>query len=434
MKRRVMIAKALAHEPDILFLDEPTAGVDVELRRDMWALVRRLRDSGTTIILTTHYIEEAEEMADRVGVINKGELILVEEKDALMQKLGRKDAPPAARRAARRSSRRARRMGPRRCSDEGRDPDLRVRRQGRAHRHPLAARARCATLGIAFKDLDTKQVEPRGHFRRAWSTSSERKERSGMNWRGVWAIYKFEMHRFRRTLWTGLAVPVITTSLYFIVFGAAIGSRMTEIDGIPYGAFIVPGLMMLSLFTESIFNASFGIHMPRFTGTIYEILSAPLSAFETVLGYVGAAATKAMSVGAGHPRHRASVRRRPGRAPGADAALSCCWSRVTFCLFGFIVGIWAKGFEQLQVIPLLIVTPLTFLGGAFYSIDMLAEPWRTITLFNPVVYLINGFRWTFFGTADVAFGDQPRPRPSPSSSPASAGVWWIFRTGYRLKQ
>ncbi len=255
---------------------------------------------------------------------------------------------------------------------------------------------------------------------------------TGFNARGVWAIYKFEMHRFRRTLWTGLAVPVITTSLYFIVFGAAIGSRMSEIGGVPYGSFIVPGLMMLSLFTESIFNASFGIHMPRFTGTIYEILSAPLSAFETVLGYVGAAATKSMIVALVilatanlfvpvHVEHPLLM------------ILYLLLVAATFCLFGFIVGIWAKGFEQLQVIPLLIVTPLTFLGGAFYSIEMLPEPWRTITLFNPVVYLINGFRWTFFGTADV---------PVAISLAATfaffltclGGIWWIFRTGYRLKQ
>ena len=253
-----------------------------------------------------------------------------------------------------------------------------------------------------------------------------------MNLRGVWAIYKFEMHRFRRTLWTGLAVPVITTSLYFVVFGAAIGSRMTEIDGIAYGAFIVPGLMMLSLFTESIFNASFGIHMPRFTGTIYEILSAPLSAFETVLGYVGAAATKAMSVAlvifaTAHLFVDVSVAH-----PGL-MLLYLLLVALTFCLFGFMVGVWAKGFEQLQVIPLLIVTPLTFLGGAFYSIDMLSQPWRTITLFNPVVYLINGFRWTFFGTADVAFGTALAATFAFFLA-CLAGVWWIFRTGYRLKQ
>lgn len=254
----------------------------------------------------------------------------------------------------------------------------------------------------------------------------------GFNARGVWAIYKFEMHRFRRTLWTGLAVPVITTSLYFIVFGAAIGSRMSEIDGIEYGSFIVPGLMMLSLFTESIFNASFGIHMPRFLGTIYELLSAPLSAFETVLGYVGAAVTKAMSV--------ALVILLTANLFVDVRIEHPVWMFLylflvawTFCLFGFIVGIWAKGFEQLQIIPLLVVTPLTFLGGAFYSIDMLAEPWRSFTLFNPVVYLINGFRWTFFGQADV---------PVAISLVATFGffllclgtIWWIFRTGYRLKQ
>jgi ABC-2 type transport system permease protein len=252
-----------------------------------------------------------------------------------------------------------------------------------------------------------------------------------VNWRGIWAIYKFELHRFRRTLWTGLAVPVITTSLYFIVFGAAIGSQMTEIHGIPYGAFIVPGLMMLSLFTESIFNASFGIHMPRFTGTIYEILSAPLSAFETVLGYVGAAATKAMLValvifGTAHLFVPVQVLH-----PGL-MLLYLALVALSFCMFGFIVGIWAKGFEQLQVIPLLIVTPLTFLGGAFYSIDMLAEPWRTITLFNPVVYLINGFRWTFFGTADVSFG-AALAATLAFAGVCMLGIWWIFRTGYRLK-
>ena len=252
-----------------------------------------------------------------------------------------------------------------------------------------------------------------------------------MNWRGIWAIYRFEMHRFRRTLWTGLAVPVITTSLYFIVFGSAIGSRMTEIGGVPYGSFIVPGLMLLSVFTESIFNASFGIHMPRFTGTIYEILSAPMSAFETVLGYVGAAASKAMIVAlvifaTAHLFVPVSV------LHPLLALLFLLLVTLTFCMFGFIVGIWAKGFEQLQVIPLLVVTPLTFLGGSFYSIEMLAEPWRTITLFNPVVYLVNGFRWTFFGTADVAFGTALAATAAFAGA-CLLGIWWIFRTGYRLK-
>jgi ABC-2 type transport system permease protein len=251
------------------------------------------------------------------------------------------------------------------------------------------------------------------------------------NARGVWAIYKFEMHRFARTLWTGLAVPVITTSLYFIVFGSAIGSRMTEIGGVSYGAFIVPGLMMLSLFTESIFNASFGIHMPRFTGTIYELLSAPLSAFETVLGYVGAAATKSTIVALvilATAHLFVDIRiEHPLLMVGFLLLIAA-----TFCLFGFIVGIWAKGFEQLQVIPLLIVTPLTFLGGSFYSIDMLPEPWRTITLFNPIVYLINGFRWTFYGTADV--GVEVSLAATLAFFLVCLGVVaWIFRTGYRLK-
>ncbi|MDF2494528.1 ABC transporter permease [Sphingomonas sp.] len=248
---------------------------------------------------------------------------------------------------------------------------------------------------------------------------------------GVWALYRFEMHRFRRTLWTGLAVPVITTSLYFVVFGSAIGSRMTEVSDIPYGSFIVPGLMMLSLFQESTFNGAFGIHMPRFTGTIYELLSAPMSAFETVLGYVGAAATKALLVALVillTANLFVDVRIAHPVIMLAYLVLVAC----AFSLFGFVLGIWAKGFEQLQVIPLLIVTPLTFLGGAFYSLDMLPEPWRTVSLFNPIAYLINGFRWTFFGQADV----------SPMASLAvTAGflavcltaVWWIFRTGYRLK-
>jgi len=252
------------------------------------------------------------------------------------------------------------------------------------------------------------------------------------NRHGVWAIYAFEMHRFFRTIWTGLATPVITTSLYFVVFGSAIGSRMNTSDlGVPYGSFIVPGLMMLSLFNECIFNASFGIHMPRFTGTIYEPLSAPLSPFEIVLGYVGAAATKAMAV--------SLVILLTANLFVEVQILHPFWMvaflvliAATFCLFGFIVGIWAKGFEQLQIIPMLVVTPLTFLGGAFYSIHMLPEPFKTATLFNPIVYLISGFRWTFYGKGDVSVG----------ISLAMTGlfllvclgvIWWIFRTGYRLK-
>ena len=251
------------------------------------------------------------------------------------------------------------------------------------------------------------------------------------NRHGVWAIYRFEMARALRTLLQSLATPVITTSLYFVVFGAAIGSRMTEVGGVPYGAFIVPGLIMLTLFTESIFNASFGIYFPKFTGTIYEILSAPVSYLEIVLAYVGAATTKSVALGLiilatasffvdlsiVHPFWMVGF---------------LVLTAATFSLFGFIIGVWSNGFEQMQFIPMLIVTPLTFLGGAFYSIDMLPPTWRTVTLFNPVVYLISGFRWSFFGASDVSVG---------ISLAATLGffvlcllvVGWIFRTGYRLK-
>jgi len=251
------------------------------------------------------------------------------------------------------------------------------------------------------------------------------------NHHGVLAIYRHEMARAMRTLWQSLFTPVITTSLYFVVFGAAIGSRMHAIDGVGYGAFIVPGLIMLALFTESIGNASFGIYFPRFTGTIYEVLSAPVSFVEIVLGYVGAAATKSIVLGLVilltstlfvpvHVEH-----------PLCMVAFLVL-TAVTFSLFGFITGVWAKSFEQLQIIPMLVVTPMTFLGGAFYSIDMLPQTWQTVTLFNPVVYLISGFRWSFYGTADVSVG---------ISLAATAGffagcvaiVWWIFKTGYRLK-
>ena len=252
-----------------------------------------------------------------------------------------------------------------------------------------------------------------------------------MNWRGIWAIYKFEMHRFRRTLWTGLAVPVITTSLYFIVFGSAIGSRMSEINGIDYGSFIVPGLMMLSLFTQSIFNASFGIHFPKFIGTIYEILSAPVSYIEIVLAYVGAAATKSTILGLiilGTASLFVPIRILHPLWMIAFLVLTA----VTFSLFGFIIGIWAKNFEQLQFIPMLIVTPLTFLGGAFYSIDMLPPAWRTVTLFNPVVYLISGFRWSFYETSDVGVGVSVM-MTLVFFTICLATVAWIFKTGYRLK-
>jgi len=254
---------------------------------------------------------------------------------------------------------------------------------------------------------------------------------SGFNGRGVLAIYLFEMSRFNRTFWQSLVAPVITTSLYFIVFGAAIGSRMGELDGVHYGAFIVPGLIMLSIFTESLNNASFGIYLPRFTGTIYEVLSAPVSPLEMVLGYVGAATTKSMILGFVILATATLFVPLKILHPGWMVAFMVL-TAATFCLFGFILGVWANGFEQLQFVPLLVITPLTFLGGAFYSIDMLPDAWRTFSLFNPVVYLISGFRWSFYGSADVAVG---------VSLGATLGflllclgvVWWIFRTGYRLK-
>ena len=251
------------------------------------------------------------------------------------------------------------------------------------------------------------------------------------NRHGVWAIYKFEIARALRTLLQSLVTPVITTSLYFVVFGAAIGSRLAMSGGVSYGAFIVPGLIMLALFTESLSNASFGIYFPKFTGTIYELLSAPVSPFEIVLAYVGAATTKSVILGLVIlATANLFVPLRVEHPFWMLAFLVLV--AATFCLFGFILGIWAKNFEQLSFVPLLVVTPLTFLGGAFYSIDMLPPVWRTFSLFNPVVYLINGFRWTFYGLSDV---------PVAASFAATLGffvaclvaVAWIFKTGYRLK-
>lgn len=254
---------------------------------------------------------------------------------------------------------------------------------------------------------------------------------TGFNPRGVWAIYRFEMARALRTLWQSVATPVITTSLYFIVFGGAIGSRMQQVDGVDYGSFIVPGLIMLMLLTQSIGNASIGIYFPKFTGTVYELLSAPISAFEMTIGYVGAAATKSIVLGLIILVTASFFVDLTILHPLAMVAFLVL-TALTFSMFGFIIGIWAKGFEQLNFVPALLVTPLTFLGGAFYSIDMLSEPWRTASLFNPVVYLVSGFRWSFFGQGDVD------PAISLGVTAlflfACLGViWWIFRTGYRLK-
>ena len=252
-----------------------------------------------------------------------------------------------------------------------------------------------------------------------------------MNFHAIRAIYVFEMARTGRTLLQSIVTPVISTSLYFVVFGAAIGSRITDIEGVSYGAFIVPGLIMLSLLTQSISNASFGIFFPKFTGTIYEILSAPVSYVEIVISYVGAAATKSVVLGLlilatsglfvpleiAHPLWMISF---------------LVLTSVTFSLFGFLLGIWAEGFEKLQLVPFLIITPLIFLGGSFYSVNMLPPFWQTVTLFNPVVYLISGFRWSFYGIADVSVG-LSLFMTVLFLAVCLATVWWIFKTGYRLK-
>ncbi|MEH6798083.1 MAG: ABC transporter permease [Halopseudomonas sabulinigri] len=252
-----------------------------------------------------------------------------------------------------------------------------------------------------------------------------------MNFYGVKAIYQAEMARMLRTTLQSVASPVVSTSLYFIVFGAAIGSRMTEVDGVSYGAFIIPGLIMLMLLNESISNASFGIYMPKFTGTIYEVLSAPVSPLEIVVGYVGAAATKSVLLGL--------LVLITARLFVSYEIQHPVWmlgflilTAVTFSLFGFVIGVWADGFEKLQIIPLMIVTPLAFLGGSFYSITMLPPFWQTVTLFNPVVYLISGFRWSFYGAADVHIGVS-LGMTLVFLNICLALVWWIFRTGYKLK-
>jgi ABC-2 type transport system permease protein len=252
-----------------------------------------------------------------------------------------------------------------------------------------------------------------------------------MNIHAVQAIYKFELARTWRTLLQSIASPVISTALYFVVFGSAIGSRMAAIDGISYGAFIVPGLMMLTILTESVSNASFGIYMPKFSGTIYEVLSAPISALEIVIGYVGAAATKSIILGAIILATARMFVPYEIQHPFVMAAFLVL-TAVTFSLFGFILGVWADGFEKLQIVPMLVVAPLAFLGGSFYSIDMLPPVWRTITLFNPVVYLISGFRWSFFGASDVDVGVS-LAMTLVFMAACLAGITWIFRTGYKLK-
>jgi len=251
------------------------------------------------------------------------------------------------------------------------------------------------------------------------------------NRHGVWALYRFEMARARRTLLQSVVAPVLTTSLYFVVFGA-IGGRMSSVEGVPYSAFIVPGLIMMSLFTQSISNASFGIYFPKFTGTIYELLSAPVSPFEAVLAYVGAAATKSIVIALIILGTAATFVPIQIQHPLWMIAFLLL-TAVGFSLFGFILGIWADGFEQLQFVPMLIIMPLSFLGGAFYSTDMLAAPWSTVALFNPIVYLISGFRWAFYGTADVGVGLSLAVMLG-FLLVCLAIVAWMFRTGYRLKK
>lgn len=253
-----------------------------------------------------------------------------------------------------------------------------------------------------------------------------------MNIYAISAIYRFEMNRMRRTLFQSIASPVLSTSLYFIVFGSAIGNRMTPIDGVSYAAFIVPGLILLTLLTQSVSNASFGIYLPRFTGTVYELLSAPISAVEVLLGFVGAAATKSIILGAvilATARFFVSFEiAHPLSMAGLLVLIS-----VAFSLLGFIIGLWAEGFEQLQIAPLMIISPLTFLGGTFYSIDMLPAPWRTVALFNPVVYLVSSFRWSFYGVADVSVAISVGMMIAFVA--ACIGVIaWIFKTGRRLRQ
>ena len=422
MMRRVLIAKALAHQPRVLFLDEPTAGVDVELRKGMWEMVEELRGEGVTIILTTHYIEEAEAIADRVAVINGGRILLVEDKATLMQRMGQKqmnielqaplDAVPEA--LARLPAR----------AQRGRaQPRLHLRPRGRAHRHRLALARPVGDRAGAARRADPAELA-RGHLRRTGEGRS-------MNWRAIWAIYRSEMVRTFRTIWQSLVSPVLSTSLYFVVFGSAIGSRIEEVDGVDYGAFIVPGLIMLTVMMQSVSNASFGIYFPKFIGTIYEILSAPISFIEIVIGYVGAAATKSLIIGLIIFVTANFFVTLPVAHPFAMLAflvLTC----VSFSLLGFIIGIWAENFEQLQLVPLLVITPLVFLGGSFYSVDMLPPFWQTVTLFNPVVYLISGFRWSFFGTAEFSVG-LSLAAIGAFTLACLAIVWWIFRTGYKLR-
>ena len=421
MKRRVLIAKALSHEPEILFLDEPTAGVDVELRKDMWQIVRTLQASGVTIILTTHYIEEAEEMADRIGVINKGELILVEEKQELMRKLGRKQLTLYLHKS--------RTSLPPDLQDRGLElssdgSELIYTYDTQAERTGITTLLKdLGAAGITFKDLTTTQSSLEDIFVNLVRTPNESScgtgdlsVRDGAHVAHPDAEYSlagaFDLALFR---------------------GVRGGHRLAHRRGRRHQ------LRRLHRARPDHAVSADPEHrqrllrhlLPEFVGTIYELLSAPISAFEIVLGYVGAAATKSIILGL-------IILATAGLFVPLNIAhpfwmlAFLILTAVTFSLFGFIIGVWADSFEKLQVIPLLIITPLTFLGGSFYSVNMLPPVWQTISLFNPVVYLISGFRWSFYEVSDVSV-ELSLAMTLAFLGLCLATVWWIFRTGYRLK-
>ena len=391
MKRRVLIAKALSHEPTILFLDEPTAGVDVELRKEMWQVVENLRKTGVTIILTTHYIEEAEAIADRVGVINQGEIVVVDETKELLKKMGHKKLTIDLQEKINQIPTTLQKY------NLSFTPDL----MSLNYTYNVQAKRTGITnllqdlkdAGLKLKDLKTEQSTLEKIF------VNLVREKMKINLYAFRAIYLHEMDRFRRTLTQSVLSPVLTTSLYFIVFGSVIGGYVEKIDGISYGSYIVPGLLMLTLLTQSISNTSFGIFFPKFNGTIYEILAAPISTLEVVLAFVGAGATKTLIV---------SIIIFITSLFFVDVQVKYPLLMIfllilvafTFALFGFLIGLMSSDFEQMSIIPTLFVTPMVFLGGSLYSLDMLPSFWQTVTYFNPVVYLINGLRFSFYGVSD----------------------------------
>ena len=386
MKRRVLIAKALSHEPTILFLDEPTAGVDVELRQDMWRVVGSLREIGVTIILTTHYIEEAEAIADRVGVINQGEIIVIDETKELLKKMGHKKLTVEFQNEISEIPNQLQKY----------DLTLGKNKMSIEYIYNVQAKQTGITnllqdlkdAGLKLKDLKTEQSTLEKIF------VSLVRENNAFK-----AIYLHEMDRFRRTLLQSLISPVLSTSLYFIVFGSVIGGYVEKIDGISYGSYIIPGLLMLTLLTQSISNTSFGIFFPKFNGTIYEILAAPISTLEVVLAFVGAGTSKTLIIGLVIFITSLFFVEVHVKYPLLMIFLLVLVS-FTFSLFGFLIGLMSSNFEEISIIPTLVITPMVFLGGSLYSLDMLPPFWQTVTYFNPVVYLINGLRFAFYGVSD----------------------------------